>query len=81
MKLDKSDHRTLVLWATECAEHVLSYFEENYPNDNRPRKALEAGHAWVRGEVAVSEVRAAALAGCQLRCNRLHRRRCHRQGT
>jgi immunity protein 5 of polymorphic toxin system len=62
MKLDKSDHRTLVLWATECAEHVLSYFEENYPNDNRPRKALEAGHAWVRGEVAVSEVRAAALA-------------------
>ena len=62
MKLDKSDHRTLVLWATECAEHVLPYFEENYPNDNRPRKALEAGRAWVRGEVAVSEVRAAALA-------------------
>ncbi len=52
----------MVLWATECAEHVLPYVEENYPSDNRPRKALEVGRAWVRGEVAVSEVRAAALA-------------------
>jgi len=62
MKLDKPDHRSLVLWATACAEHVLPYFEVNYPKDNRPRKALEAGRAWVRSEVAVSEVRAAALA-------------------
>ncbi len=51
-----------MLWAAECAEHVLPYVEENYPSDNRPRKALEVGRAWVRGEVAVSEVRAAALA-------------------
>jgi hypothetical protein len=43
------DHRTLAIWATDCAAHVLSYFEEQYPNDNRPRKAVEAGRAWVRG--------------------------------
>jgi hypothetical protein len=49
MMFDKQDHNSLVLWATECTEHVLPYFEENYPKDNRPRKALEAGHAWVRG--------------------------------
>src|SRR5215208_6326496 len=55
MRLDKQDHRSLVLWATECAEHVLPYFEQNYPKDNRPRNALEAGRAWVRGEIAVSE--------------------------
>jgi hypothetical protein len=60
--LTSSDHRTLVVWATECAAHVLPYFEENYPNDNRPRKALEAGRAWVRGEVAVSEALAAHAA-------------------
>jgi hypothetical protein len=62
MKLDKPDHRSLVLWATACAEHVLPYFEENYPKDDRPRKSVEAGHAWVRGEIAMSEVRAAAFA-------------------
>jgi hypothetical protein len=62
MNLDKEDHRSLVLWATDCAEHVLPCFEEQYPNDDRPRKAIEAGRAWARREIALSEVRAAALA-------------------
>ena len=64
MRLDSfaRDHRSLVLWATDCAEHVLPYFEEKYPKDNRPRNALEAGRAWVRGEIAMSEARAAAIA-------------------
>ena len=61
-RLDEQDHRSLVLWAADCAEHVLPYFEEKYPKDGRPRKALEAGRAWVRGEIAMSEARAAALA-------------------
>lgn len=52
----------MVLWATDCAEHVLPYFEEKYPKDNRPRNAVEAGRAWVRGEIAMSEARAAAFA-------------------
>ncbi len=51
-----------MLWATDCAEHVLPYFEEKYPKDDRPRKAIEAGRAWVRGEIAMSEARAAAIA-------------------
>ena len=34
MKLDKEDHRSLVLWAADCAEHVLAYFEEKYPKDD-----------------------------------------------
>lgn len=58
----KMDHRTLAIWATDCAEHVLSYFEEKYPTDNRPRKAVEAGRAWVRSEISVSEARSAAFA-------------------
>jgi hypothetical protein len=62
MRLDKGDHRSLVLWATDCAEHVLPCFEENYPNDDRPRRAVEAGRAWVRGEMALREARAAASA-------------------
>ena len=52
----------MVPWVTDCAEHVLSYFEEKYPKDNRPRKAIEAGRAWVRGEITMSEARTAAFA-------------------
>jgi hypothetical protein len=59
MRLDKRDHKPLALWATACAEHVLLNFEESYPMDNLPRKALEAARAWVRGEVAVRGARRA----------------------
>lgn len=60
--LSKQDHRTLVLWAADCSEHVLPCFEEKCPKDNRPRKAIEAARAWVRGEIAVSVARTAAFA-------------------
>ena len=62
MRLEARDHRSLALWATECAEHVLPYFDEEYPKHDRPRKAVEAGRAWARGEVKMSEARAAAAA-------------------
>jgi hypothetical protein len=61
-RLDEQDHRSLVLWAADCAEHVLPYFEENYSEDDRPRKAIEAARAWVRGEIAMSKARDAAFA-------------------
>jgi len=61
-RLDEQDHRSLVLWAADCAEHVLPYFEENYSEDDRPRKAIEAGHAWARGELSMSKTRAAYAA-------------------
>lgn len=62
MSLDEQDHRSLVLWAADCAEHVLPYFEENYSEDDRPRKALEAARAWARGELSMSRARDAAFA-------------------
>ncbi len=34
--LQDDDHRLLALWAADCAEHVLHYFEEARPNDDRP---------------------------------------------
>ncbi|WP_152391857.1 putative immunity protein [Paenibacillus guangzhouensis] len=58
----QTDHRLLARWATDCAEHVLSLFEAHCPGDNRPREAIEAGRAWVRGEIPMVEARAAAFA-------------------
>ena len=55
------EKETLVIWACNCAEHVLPFFEEKYPNDNRPRKALEVARAWLNGELSVGEVRSAAF--------------------
>jgi hypothetical protein len=54
--------RAQAAWAADCAERVLPYFEEAFPDDDRPRKAVEAARAWARGEIRVSEARTAALA-------------------
>jgi hypothetical protein len=58
--LTDSDHQLLALWAAACAEHVLPLFEAVRPPDMRPRKAIEQARAWVRGEVKMSQARAAA---------------------
>src|SRR4051812_8663202 len=57
--LTDSDHRLLALWAALCAEHVLHLFESLRPEDTRPREAIEHARAWVRGEVAMMQARAA----------------------
>jgi hypothetical protein len=58
-----TDHKTLAVWACDCAERVLPYFEEKYPEDDRPRMAIEAGRAWAcTGVFKMSDVRKAALA-------------------
>ncbi|MBO9600150.1 MAG: hypothetical protein J7559_20310 [Cohnella sp.] len=56
------DHRIAASWAAECAEHVLGCFEQHHPDDLRPRKAIEAGRAWARGELSMTAARAAAFA-------------------
>lgn len=59
----RSNHRTLATWAADCAERVLPYFEKKYPEDNRPRKAIEACRAWARtGVFKMADVRKTALA-------------------
>jgi Imm-5 like putative immunity protein len=58
--LEQDDHRLLGLWAAACAEHVLHHFEQARPNDERPRRAIELGRAWARGEITWAEARIAA---------------------
>ncbi len=57
--LTDSDHHSLALWAAACAEHVLSFFESANPSDQRPRHAIEQVRAWTRGEITMSQARAA----------------------
>ena len=57
--LTDSDHQLLALWAAACAEHVLHLFEKTQPDDPRPRQAIEQACAWVRGEITMSQARAA----------------------
>ena len=55
-----SDHHLLAVWAADCAQHVLHFFEEMQPNDDRPRQAIELVSAWARGEIGMSQSRTAA---------------------
>ena len=59
----KPDQKILALWAADCAERVLPYFEEKYPNDERPRKAIEVLHEWIRtGVFRMAVIRGASLS-------------------
>jgi hypothetical protein len=57
--LTDADHHLLALWAASCAEHVLDLFESARPGDPRPRAAIAAARAWVRGELPMMQARAA----------------------
>jgi hypothetical protein len=59
----RTDHKTLAIWAADCAERVIPYFELRCPGDNRPRKAIEAIRAWIQtGVFKMADVRKVALA-------------------
>jgi len=61
-KTSQRDQRALALWAADCAEHVLSYFEQKHPDDERPRMAIAACRTWVRtGVFRMAEVRRQSL--------------------
>jgi len=58
----KSDQKKLALWAADCAMHVLPFFEEKHPHDDRPRKAIEACRIWVAtGVFKMTLIRKASL--------------------
>ena len=50
------------LFAADCAERVLPLFEQQYPQDDRPRKAIEAARAWAHGELTTAASASAADA-------------------
>jgi hypothetical protein len=60
--VSKTDHKTAALWAIDCAERVLPYFEEKYPQDHRPRHAIETLKTWIdTGVFKMAVIRKASL--------------------
>jgi hypothetical protein len=60
--IGKTDHKTLAVWAIDCAQRVIPFFEEKYPKDRRPRKAIETLNAWLdTGVFKMAVIRKASL--------------------
>ena len=61
-RTDKDVERRLRMWAADCSARVLHIFESERPGDDRPRKAIEATRAYVRGEIDAAALANAADA-------------------
>lgn len=58
----KTAHKTLAIWATDCAKRVLPFFEEKYHEDKRPRSALLTLQEWIdTGKFSMKVIRNASL--------------------
>lgn len=55
------NHRTLVMWALDCAKLPLEQFEAKYPEECRPRTCLELCEAWARGKIKMPIAKQAIL--------------------
>lgn len=61
LEVEKVNKKQAMNWAIECAQRVIHHFERSYPNDPRPRNALEVARRWLKGEVTFKEVRRSSL--------------------
>src|SRR5215472_3123894 len=60
--VSNTDHKTLAVWAIDCAERVMPYFEETFPQDHRPRQAIETLQRWIEtGVFKMAVIRKASL--------------------
>lgn len=55
------NHRTLVLWALDCAKLPLEQIEAKYPDETRPRKCLVLCEDWARGNIKMPIAKRAIL--------------------
>ena len=52
----KGHDKDLRLFACQCARLALPVFEEKYPEDDRPRKAIEAAESFALGRIGTAEL-------------------------
>jgi hypothetical protein len=61
-RVDAWNERTQRLFAAACAEHVLPIFEKRYPDDDRPRRAIETARLFADGRATAEELENAYAA-------------------
>jgi hypothetical protein len=62
--LSEADRRVVAAWAADCAEHVLSLFLAEAPEDDRPRALIARARAYARGELdTAGEIRRRFVGG------------------
>lgn len=61
-KINAWNEKTARLFACECAERVLPIFERERPDDDRPRKVIEAARKYADGLISKEEIDAARAA-------------------
>jgi hypothetical protein len=54
------------LFACDCAERVLDIFERAFPNDDRPRNAIQTARRYANGKATHVELKTAWEAVCNL---------------
>jgi hypothetical protein len=60
--VSKTNHKALAVWAIECVERVMPFFEEECPQDQRPRHAIETLQTWITtGVFTMAAIRKASL--------------------
>ena len=61
-KLDNWNDRTARLFVCDCAEQSLQYYENEFPDDKRPRESIEVSRKFANGEATKEELAAAWAA-------------------
>lgn len=60
--LPKKHAKTIRLFACDIAEHVLHFFEDKFPEDERPRRAINMARLYTEGGCTHEELKAAWFA-------------------
>ena len=63
----ESSENLLIEFVCQCAEHVLHFYEDKYPDDKRPRLAIEAARQCItnKSPAAWAAARDAAWAAAR----------------
>jgi len=55
--IETIDHKILATWSIDCLERFMPYLESKYPNEERPRKAINILKDWIDDEITMWEAR------------------------
>ena len=59
--IEQANRRALILWALELAEETARVLAEKYPEDVRPKEAVEAATSWAKGQIKMPIAKQAIL--------------------